>query len=290
MTETDETLSYDPFDEVGPDAPAMTAQETVSDLLGSAKRGYVPLRKVFVQKERTEKDRSAKLAELVHGRHHRPLDAFLLIHALEPVVSNEPLPLRTWARMMSTKTYCSPSAASKAFDTLVDLNLVTRRQDGQMPVIVPLHEGTGGPWSRPGEDEKEVGPGYFTLPHAYWTAGFTDRLTIPGKAMLLIVLSETQSPTKKTFTMPVSKAQAWYGISERTAERGYRELMNAGVLLTRIQKIPDARHPAGRREVYHRALDAPFSTFERALLQGQAQAAAQKNVSTAATAKLGGSQ
>ena len=290
VTEIQEALSDDPFDEVAPDAPAMTPLETVTTLLDSAKRGYVPLRKVFVQKERTEKERAAKLAELVHGRHQRPIDAFLLIHALEPILGNNPFSLRTWARMMSTKTHCSPSAASKAFDTLLDLNLVSRKQDGHAPVIRPLHEGTGGPWSRPGEDDNEGGPGYFTLPHAYWTSGYADRLTLPGKAMLLIILSETQSPTKKTFAMPVSKAQAWYGISERTAERGYRELTNAGVLLTKIQKVPDARHPAGRREIYHRALDAPFSTFERARLQGQAQAAAQKNAPTADTTNLDGSQ
>ncbi|KKB98913.1 hypothetical protein [Mycolicibacter arupensis] len=281
MNETKSASPEDPFDEVEPDAPPMSPGETVASLLASAKRGYVPLRKVFVQKERHETERAAKLAELVHGRHHRPLDALLLLHALEPILGDDPISMRTWARMMSTKTRCSPGAASKAFDALTELQLVHRTETGNALAVHPLHEGTGGLWSRPGEDDEEGGPGYFTLPHAYWTSGYADRLTLPGKAMLLIILAETQSPTKRTFAMPVSRAQAWYGISERTAERGYRELMNVGVLLTKIQKVPDARHPAGRREVYHRALASPFSTFDRSLLQSQAKAAAQGNTSVA---------
>jgi hypothetical protein len=282
MITTQKALSDDPFADIGPDAPPATPLETVAGLLKAAKRGYVPLRKVFVQKERTEKERAAKLAELVHGRHHRPLDALLFLHALEPILGDEPLSIRTWARLLSTKTRCSPNAASKAFDILADLDLVSRTQERHTPVLRPLHEGTGGAWSRPGgEDDNEGGPGYFTLPHDYWTSGYADRLTLPGKAMLLIVLAETQKPTTRTFAMPVSQAQAWYGISERTAERGYRELENAGVLLTKIQKVPDPRHPAGRRAVYHRALASPFSTFDRANLQNQAQLAARKNGSTA---------
>jgi hypothetical protein len=41
--------------------------------------------------------------------------------------------------------------------------------------------------------------------------------------MLLIMLAETQALTKTAFNMPVERAQEWYGISERTAERGYGE-------------------------------------------------------------------
>lgn len=272
-----EALTNDPFAGIE-DEPDLTPADNVAALLDAAKRGYVPVRKVFVQKERKGREsRAAKLAEIVHGRHHRPLDALLLLHALEPILRDEPLDVRTWARLLSTKTRCSPNAASKAFSTLVDLHLVSRAHEGRRPVIRPLHELTGEVWTRPGEDDQEGGPGYFTLPHEYWTSGFADKLTLPGKALLLIMLSETQSPTKQSFAMAVSEAQEWYGISERTAERGYRELSSADLLAIKVQKIPDPRHPAGRREKWHRALTSPFSTVDRMRLQQEARTAARKS-------------
>ncbi|MCW2691237.1 MAG: hypothetical protein JWR37_6127 [Mycobacterium sp.] len=270
--------SDDPFDDVQEDAAPITPAQTVAELLDDAKRGYVPIRRVFVQKPRTEDVRAAKLAELVQGRHHQSLNALLLLHALEPILRDQPLDMRVWARLLSTKAQCTANAATKAFTTLVDLDLVSRSHDeGQAPVLRPLHEGTGEVWTRPGEDDQEGGPGYFTLPHAYWTSGYADQLTLPGKAMLLIMLAETQQPTKKHFAMAVSQAKDWYGISERTAERGYRELNNADLLLVKIQKVPDSKHPAGRREIWHRALSSPFSTVDRFHLQHEAKAAAEKN-------------
>ncbi|MDO3403429.1 hypothetical protein QWI29_25575 [Mycolicibacterium neoaurum] len=272
--------SDDPFEDVEEDAAPITPAQTVAELLNDARRGYVPIRKVFVQKERTAEDRAAKLAEVVQGRHQQPLNALLLLHALEPILRDRPLDMRVWARLLSTKSQCTPSAATKAFTTLVDLGLVSRTHEGQAPVLRPLHEGTGEAWTRPGEDDQEGGPGYFTLPHTYWTMGYADQLTLPGKAMLLIMLAETQQPTKKHFAMAVSQAKDWYGISERTAERGYRELNNAGLLLVKIQKVPDAKHPVGRREVWHRALGSPFGTMDRFHLQHEAKAAAEKNAAS----------
>ena len=66
----------------------------------------------------------------------------------------------------------------------------------------------------------------------------------------------------------------WYGISERTVERGFTQLANTGLLLTRTRKVPDRRHPAGRRPETRRALAHPFSTEWRAHLQAQSAAAA----------------
>jgi hypothetical protein len=101
--------------------------------------------------------------------------------------------------------------------------------------------------------------------------------------MLLIILAETQDPRKPRFAMAVERAKEWYGLSERTAERGYGELSKAGVLLVRRAKVADARHPAGRRDVYWRALASPFGTDDRARLQAAARTAADKRTSAAAT-------
>jgi len=145
-----------------------------------------------------------------------------------------------------------------------------------------LEDGTGAPWTKPGVVDED-GPGYFTLPHAYWTQGYVDRLTMPGKAMLLIMLAETHNPKKPTFVMPVERAHEWYGVSERTAERGYVELGREKLLLVRQIKVKDERHPAGRREIYHRALDKPFRTSDRARLQTAASTSVRKQDARSST-------
>lgn len=98
-----------------------------------------------------------------------------------------------------------------------------------------------------------------------------DRLTFPGKAMFLIMLSETtQNPS---FAMAAERAPSWYGISERTAERGYKELRNqetaegSPLLLEHPQYKRNARSPTGYLTVVHRALSGPYSQAARAKLQ-----------------------
>lgn len=265
--------TFDPFAGLD-DAPQADPARVRADLLKAARRGFVPLRKILVQKPNTEEVRAAKLAELVSGHHHRPFDALLLLHALEPILRDEPLDARIWARMLSVGTTCTPNAATKAFGTLIELNLVEREKDGRRTVLRPLHEGgRGDAWIKPGLDDQERGPGYFTLPHSYWTDGYAERLTLPGKAMLLIILAETTQLKRPTFVMPVDQARAWYGISERSAERGYSELKRHNLIDIHVQKVAASRHPAGRREVYHRALNGQFSTMARMQLQGKARKA-----------------
>lgn len=96
--------------------------------------------------------------------------------------------------------------------------------------------------------------------------------------MLLIILKETQDPNAKrrTFVMALERAKEWYGISERTAERGLLQLRQARLLREKRQLIPDARHPLGRREEWHRVLNHPYSTDHREALRKAAKSAATK--------------
>lgn len=277
MTETDE---FDPFEGIE-DQADIGAAGARRALLQAAKRGYVPLRKTFVQRpsgsvpvDGRPSPRASVLYDLVTTRNQRALDLFLLLHALQPILEGTPLPLGTWAHIMSVKSTVNATAVTRAIDTLVDLRLVVREDASRTPSIRLLREdGSKDPWHKPGAASEE-GPGYFVIPHAYWDVGLSERLTMPGKAMLLILLAETQNPKNPAFAMPVERARDWYGISERTAERGYREIDDAGALKVKIQRVADPRHPAGRREVYWRALEPPFDTMSRRRLQRRATKAA----------------
>ncbi|MBQ1017975.1 hypothetical protein KBX71_08865 [Micromonospora sp. D93] len=263
----------DPFQGLVDDAPA---DGTVlrAALLRDAKRGFSKLHKIFVQRP-AGGERASMLAAMVRGRQERALDALLLLYALEPVLPGSPLPLSTWAKMLSSpRSQCSTQGASRAFDTLARHRLVVRRSLGRFVDVEPLSEdGSGEPWERPGRNLARVGKGYLTIPHDYWTTGLADRLALPGKAMFLIMLAETTQ--NQTFSMAVERAPQWYGISERTAERGYRELrqqrtaVGEPVLREHRQVVVDARSPTGLRPIWHRALSDPYSQTARARMQSR---------------------
>lgn len=273
MTDTE---AFDPFAGIVDDLDSGPSG-ALAGLLDAAKRGYVPLRKSFPQREagsaEQEKRPSARasvLYDFVNNRQQRAFDLLLLVHALQPILGGTPLPLATYANIMSVGGPVDTTGISRALATLQDMDLLVREDESRAPVLRLLREdGSREPWIKAGTTA-EAGPGYFTIPHTYWTSGLAQKLTMPGKAMFLIILSETQNPKTPAFNMAVERAHDWYGISERTAERGYTELSKAGVLRTKIQKVKDDRHPAGRREVYWRALTAPFDTQSRVRLQGAA--------------------
>ena len=272
------TKAYAPPGALVDDRPP-TPVESRTALLKRAKRGFVPVRKEFVQKRRgaAGEPRGSMLAEFVTNKQGRALDALLLVHGLYPVTRDEPLDTRTWARVLSAGTRCTPNAASKAFSVLEEMRLIRREVIGRQTFIAPLSEtGDGSEWTRAGEDKDEDGPGFFTIPHRYWTDGLAEKLTMPGKAMFLVLLHDTNSPKTMTFTVPLDRMSEWYGISERTAERGYRELRAAEVLAERDQKVVDHKHPVGRRVVRHRSLCPPFDTLGRMSIQGKARTAVQK--------------
>ncbi|MGW5435961.1 hypothetical protein [Nocardia asteroides] len=264
-------MNEDPFAGLV-DEPAMSSAAALVAILDSARRHYVPVRNIFVQRP-SGADRASMLALLVRNRQERALDALLLTYALQPVLTDtEPLPLGAWANLLSTRKPCSVTTVSKTFGVLEQMSLTSKSRAGHSTIIKPLREdGSGRPWSRPGQPtEVAEDGGYFTVPHAYWTVGYADQLRLPGKAMLLIMLKETQG--RQTFEMAVERAPEWYGISERTAERGYAELSKTGLLDIRLQRVPSPRLPQGVfRTRYHRALRTPFSTTRRSELQHEAR-------------------
>ncbi|GAB7041046.1 MULTISPECIES: hypothetical protein [Catenuloplanes] len=278
----------DPFEGIQDEDP-LSGDGMRARFLASAKRGYAPLRKAFVQKPDPKKARASVLAAMVTARQERALDAFLLLHALEPALDKDkPLPLATWAKMLSSKNNrWSAQNVGRAFEALETRHLVIRQPKGRGLLVQPqMEDGTGKAWTRPGSDATTVGKGYLVIPYDYWTSGLVDQLSMPGKAMFLIMLSETT--LNPTFSMAIERAQSWYGISERTAERGYGELRKYEIaegqtlLMERRQLVADHRSPTGNRAVWHRALAEPYSQAARAELQRLTRAAARRKAKTEA--------
>lgn len=283
MTTTQNTPvseANDPFKDIE-DLPAISSQQTRVELLEDAKRGFVRIRKDFVQQESGSRGDTV-LAKLVTGHKKTALNALLTVHALQPILGDSPLPLAVWARLFN----CTPRAAGAALRVLQSMNTLELTGTRVVPKILLKREnGDGKPWSNTAESERQ-GRGFFTIPFDFWINGTIDDLGMAGTAMFLILLKETQDPNakRKTFIMANERAQDWYGISERTAERGYLQLRKAGLLLEKPQLIPDARHPLGRREEWHRVLSHPYSSDHREALRLLAQKAA-KGINATSTIK-----
>lgn len=275
MTMNDQTPATgerDPFegleDEAAPDAAY-----TRETLLRAAKRGYVRIRRDFVQRE--ERPRASVLADLVTGRKERALDLLLTIHALQPILDGEALPIQTWALLLGDGV--KPRVANAALKTLQEMNLLEISGKRGIPMITLKREnGDGEPWTNaPPSDPAARGRGFFALPFEYWTDGTIDKLSLPGKAMLLVILRDTQDPNgARSFVMAHERAQEFYGFSERTAERGYYELRRQNLMVEHRRLVRAPKHPLGQREEWHRALVNPYSTDNREALRVAAAAAA----------------
>lgn len=266
---------FDPFAGIE-DEIELSPSETRVTLFTRAKLGFARVEKIFVQVDDYpvgENSRGSVLGNLVTGKKERALDLLLTVHALSPILDDSPLPLTTWAQLLSSdKHEWTTRTISTAFRVLQEMNLVELSGPKQQPVVTLMREDGSGDAHQ--EMKSENGRGFFTIPFEYWTGGDITQLSLPGKAMLLIILKETQDPKGKlTFTMPVSRAQNWYGISERSAERGYFELAQRGLIQQKVQKINDPRHPAGRREIVHRAPMGAYSTAHREWLRDAAREA-----------------
>jgi hypothetical protein len=245
------------------DEPELSHDELRTRMLQRVKRTHVPLRKVFVQQPMTSTTRPSVLGDMVNAKKLLPLRALLLIHALEPMLSDTYWTLDVWARLIGgAKGPQSKERVAVAMRYLKSRKLIDLTHSGQTILVAPRHEdGEGGDFVRASADGADVGHGYLTIPTQFWTSGLADELTMPGIAMFLVCLSETTKAP--SFQVAMDQMQRWYGLSERTAERGYRELNKAKVLLEHTQRVNALNSPTTRTKRVHRALSGPYSTAAR---------------------------
>ncbi len=229
----------------------------------------VPVRHIFVQKAREVvargTSRGSTLAWFVRERQSRPLDLYLLAVGLFPVLSGTPLPAAAWARLASPegRTAASIAGISKVWSVLEGQRLIDRQtRIKRLANVLPLHEsGSGQPYQVPGLDLKGTSKGYFYVPGCYWLEDWQNTLSLPARAMLLIWLSATHR--EPTFSMTYEQTPEWYGLSERTAERGIQELLKVGLMTEVRQRVRAPRTSLGFTFVHHRMLTGDFSYSAR---------------------------
>lgn len=262
----------DPFANVQDEAP-LTPATLRTELLADARRGYAPLRKVFVQQPNVSASRPSILGDMVRAKQETALRLFLLTLALQPLDGLTLSPQR-WAGMLSAgHKPCSQPQLARAVVQLEQRNLVERAGTTRRLGLTPkLEDGSGDPYTRPTARGASVGKGFFVVPHDFWTTGLVDQLKLPGLAMFLICLHDTH--LHPSFKVALAKTPQWYGVSERTAERGYNELASLQLLRTKPQKVADRNAPTGVRIDTWRALHDPYSKDAREALQAKTRSRA----------------
>lgn len=204
--------------------PLATGQDAVDAIVAQSGRTFVQIRTTFVQQGEKGNPSPGPLARFVKDRADRALDLYLLMRLLavsDPFDAT--LPAAGWARALDIRGPSAEATVSRIWSRLVAYKLVERGRARNMASMKPLMEdGSGDPYVRVTEKDR-----YLRLPVPFWGAdkALYRRLDLPAKAMLLIALSRPPG-----FILPSAKVPQWYGISEDTAERGFRQLRNVGVL------------------------------------------------------------
>jgi hypothetical protein len=144
---------------------APTRQETIEELLARSKRAAVPIRWTFVQQGTRKAPKPGPLAEFVHNRDERALDAWLLAHAAASAPPfNVDLPAVVWARMFGITGNDPCSAVSKVWKRLEDRGLIARDRVRRLASVTLLREdGYGHTYTHPGANSATREP-YFKLP------------------------------------------------------------------------------------------------------------------------------
>ncbi len=187
----------------------------------------VPIRREFLQQGPKGAPTHGPLRSLVRRSQSRALDLYLLVSA---VTSRRDFDVTEWATSWarSVGNYdetAGPTTVSRAWKVLLDLKLIERKrgEKGKATIIKLREDGSGTPYTPP---SSSGGDPYFQLPYEYWDHGLNESLSLPGKTMLLITLSQR----KERFPLPQDRMPSWYGISADTAGRGLTELQDNGIL------------------------------------------------------------
>ncbi|WP_454116067.1 hypothetical protein [Microbacterium aurum] len=200
--------------------------ETIAAMLAASKRPSrtVAVRNSFVQGGTKGSPTPGPIAAMVKAHDRQGLDLFLL-HRL--MASAEPWDAGkdagVWSRALGlaeSDQQMHAERVSRIFRRLDEsYHLVTRdkaRRNGKVTSL--CEDGEGDPYTSPTKH-------YFRVPFEYWEEEWHRKLSMPGKVVLLIALTQ-----KPGFVIPSTQVKSWYGISDDTWANGIGELMRAQLL------------------------------------------------------------
>jgi hypothetical protein len=221
--------------------------------LAQTGRGSVAIHRSFVQgRDEYDQPRPGPLAALVGRGRRSTFDQYLLLLAWAGRgESSLCLNWRAWTTMLGLgEDDAARRTIARNWSILEELALVEIRRCGRETSATLLSgDGSGGRYEHPDYDLQAA----LDLPHAYWLEKANRRLTVPGKAVLLIALT-----LGDWFALPTRKGPQWYGLSRSTLERGFKSAYDAAVLGMRfsIKEAPAA--PMGYTKENHYILLPPF--------------------------------
>lgn len=239
------------------DPEQIATSQTNATLLAesSGRTGRVtPISEHFIQRrDANNKALPGPLADLVRRRDLRGLLLYLAIATMASAAPwNVARPAHFWARLLDLSPDKGRPAISKALARLRDAQLVRiDRHRRKSNVTLLRQDGSGQPYTYPTGDK---GDRYFKLPLEFWTDGWYQRLDMPGIAMLLVLLNE-----KNDVVLPLDKMSKWYGISRTTAQRGFSELEDHGLVTNWVSQRPAPLSPIGVTFERHYKLVGPFA-------------------------------
>lgn len=163
--------------------------------------------------------------------------------------------------------------------------LITRERKARLVKVSPRKENGRGPYTRPRPDERlsDIGERYFILPDAFWLDGWHNKLTLPGLAVLLILLAGTV--TRDEAWLSPDRAEDWYRVAPKTMYNGLEDLRKHGLLDVRDEWVTAGLSAIGKTKKTYYSLRSPFSRADRLALQDTARDATKKRAAAAKRAK-----
>lgn len=262
--------------------PTATPSQTREHLTKVSARGYTVIRNNFVQERRGARWVGSSLGRLVRARQPRALLGYLLLLMSWSALDRRSKPLEAvvWARALSPDPPSPPwaaSAMSRVWTTLEGAphQLVTRERKARLVKLSPRQENGRSPYTRPRPDEStRASEKFFILPDAFWLDGWYQRLSMPGVAVLLILLAGTTG--RDEARLSPEHAHEWYGIAEKTMRNGLEELRREGLVTERREWVTEPLSPIGKTQRLYCCLTGVFSREERRQLQTAAASATRK--------------
>ncbi|HEY7932945.1 MAG TPA: hypothetical protein VID48_03890, partial [Solirubrobacteraceae bacterium] len=225
----------------------------IAAIIDGAGHNSLHIRRSFVQdRDLDDQPRPGRLAALIGAGRNSTFDQYLLLLAwAQRGQASLCLDWRIWARLLGLPLNdAARRTIGRNWKILSDLNLVAvSRRGRQTSATAQCEDGSGKPYERPDLD----GARCLELDHRYWNEDYHKRLTVPGKAVMLIALT-----LGDWFALPTRRGPQWYGISRSTLERGFKNAYECAVLGTRFSLKQAPLAPKGYTKQNHYILLAPF--------------------------------